>query len=84
MNYDTITGLFAAVCTTVAYMPQAIKTIKSKHTKDLSLGMYVVLNIGIIGWLFYGVMISDLPIIAANGVSIIFTGTILVLKLKHG
>lgn len=84
MTSATYIGLLAAACTTIAYMPQAVKTIKSKHTKDLSLGMYVVLNLGILAWLIYGIMINDLPITIANGISIIFTGIILSLKLKHG
>lgn len=84
MDYVTILGLFAAGCTTGAYLPQAIKTIKTKHTKDLSLGMYWLINIGIIGWLVYGIMIKDLPIVMANGISILFTAPILFLKIKHG
>lgn len=84
MSYITAIGMLAAACTTIAYIPQAIKTIKSKQTKDLSLGMYSVLNIGILSWLIYGLLITDWPIILANGISIIFTTTILVMKIKHG
>ncbi len=83
MNFITILGLVAATCTTIAFIPQAIKTIRTKHTKDLSLGMYALLTIGIILWLTYGVIKNDLPIILANGVTLVFAATILFLKIKY-
>ncbi len=83
MNFITILGLVAATCTTIAFLPQAIKTIRTRHTKDLSLGMYALLTTGIILWLIYGVIKNDLPIILANGVTLVFAATILFLKIKY-
>ena len=78
-----IVGYTAAFCTTFAYLPQAIKTIKTKHTADLALPMVILLEIGIITWLFYGILINDYPIIAANALTLVFTTIILVMKLKY-
>ena len=83
MNYTTILGLVAASLTTGSFLPQAIKAIKSKHTKDLSLGMYSVLTTGIALWLIYGILVKDIPIIASNCFTLIFTSAILFLKLKY-
>ena len=83
MTSDNIIGLMAATLTTIAYIPQAIKIIKTRHTKDLSLLMYIVLTTGIILWLVYGVMLSSLPIILANIVTVILTSIILVLKIRY-
>lgn len=83
MDATTILGLVAATCTTIAFVPQAYQTIKTKNTKDLSLSTYVLLVVGIIMWLTYGILVMDLPIIVANAVSFFFIGTILVLKIKH-
>ena len=83
MNLVTILGLVAAICTTISFLPQAIKTIKTKQTKDLSLGMYLVLTTGILLWIVYGILIGDLPIILANGITFIFTATILFLIIKY-
>ena len=83
MNFITILGLVAATCTTISFLPQAIKAIRTRHTKDLSLGMYVLLTTGIILWLIYGVFKNDLPIILANGVTLVFAATILFLKIKY-
>ena len=78
-----ILGSIAAVCTTIAFIPQAIKTIRSKHTKDLSLGMYGLLNVGILLWLCYGILIKEIPVILANGITLIFTLIILALIIKY-
>ena len=83
MEPVTVIGLIAAACTTFAYFPQAIKTIKTKDTKSLSLIMYVIMTIGIVLWLSYGILLKDLPIIIANTVTLIFAGIILVLKIKY-
>ena len=84
MDITTIIGLLAAAGTTFSYLPQALKTIRSKQTKDLSLGMYVILAIGILLWLIYGLLLQNLPIILANGITIIFVWIILVLKIIGG
>ena len=83
MNYILILGLVAAFLTTFAYLPQSIKTIKTKHTKDLSLHTIIMLELGLISWLCYGLAISDIPIIAANTVSIVFMSIILIMKIKY-
>jgi MtN3 and saliva related transmembrane protein len=79
-----IIGLTAAFFTTFAFLPQSIKTIKTKHTKDLSLGMLIMTDIGLIFWLSYGIMVTSIPIIAANTLSIVLISTILVMKIKYG
>jgi MtN3 and saliva related transmembrane protein len=83
MDYITVLGLVAASFTTFAFLPQAVKTIRTKHTKDLSLGMYSVLTFGIFLWLVYGIFISDLPIIFANGITLMFCIIILSLIIKY-
>jgi MtN3 and saliva related transmembrane protein len=82
-NFITVLGLTAGVLTTIAYLPQLIKTWKSKSAHDLSWSMLVVLCTGIILWLVYGAYIHDIPIIAANIVTFLFAGMILVLKIKY-
>ncbi len=83
MVTETILGLIAATLTTIAFVPQAWKAIKTKNTKDLSLSMYVVLTTGIALWLVYGVIRQDLPIMVANGITLLFTATILIMKLRY-
>ncbi|MFI5212305.1 MAG: SemiSWEET transporter, partial [Ignavibacteria bacterium] len=70
-------GLLAAFLTTFAYLPQSLKAIRTKHTKDLSLPTIFMLEIGLITWLIYGILIESVPIIAANTASIVFMSIIL-------
>lgn len=83
MNLITLIGLCAAILTTIAFVPQAIKTIRTKHTQDLSLFMYSIMTLGILLWLIYGIYTNDLPIIFANAISIVLSGTILVMKIRY-
>ena len=77
-------GYLAAVCTTAAYVPQTVKAWRSKSTRDVSLGMIVVLVIGLGLWLAYGFGKGDIPLMVANGITLALAGTILILKLRHG
>lgn len=83
MNNITIIGLFAAVFTTSAFLPQALKTIRTKNTKDLSLSMYIVFSTGVFLWLIYGLLIKDIPVIIANAITFVFAVTILGFKIKY-
>ena len=85
MNNLLITsiGLLGASLTTFSSLPQVIKIIKTKRTKDISLITYLMLTIGVLSWLLYGVFITDIPLILANLVSIIFILIILIFKIKY-
>ena len=77
-------GFAAATCTTAAFAPQCIKVWRTRSTADISLGMFLVLVFGIVLWLFYGVLSGDGPLIAANTVTLVLAGAILIMKLKYG
>lgn len=77
-------GMMAAVLGTICWAPQALKIIRTRDTKALSLGTNILMLITVTLWLIYGLMLSSLPIIIANSVSMVLIGLIVVLKLKHG
>lgn len=77
-------GYVAAAMTTLAFVPQALKTIRTRDTRSISLGMYVVFTVGIGFWLMYGIALNSMPMILSNIVTFLLSGTILALKLKHG
>jgi len=83
MEPITILGLIAGALTTFSFLPQVIKTWKLKETKDISLGMYALISIGVFLWLAYGLFKKDLPIILANGIGLILVLIILFFKLKY-
>ena len=82
MNSIQIIGLVAAFCTTISFLPQVIKTWKSGSAKDLSLGMFSFFCAGVALWLVYGILTKDLPIIAANLLTLILSSTLLFFKLR--
>lgn len=84
MTSVTFIGLAAAFCTTIAFLPQVIQTWRTRSTKDLSLSMFLVFTTGIFLWLVYGLILRDLPLIAANGTTFVLSGTILYFKLRYG
>ena len=84
MDSISIIGLVAAAFTTVAFVPQVIKAHNTKHTKDLSLFMFVVFSIGLMLWIVYGIMTNVLPIILANAVTLLLSLYMVLLKIKYG
>jgi len=84
MSTVTIIGLVAACFTTFSFIPQALKILKEKETRDLSLLMILSLETGIMLWFVYGLLLKNMPIILANGITLVFTTVVLVLKLKFG
>ena len=80
----TAIGLVAGALTTVAFVPQVVKTVRTGSTSDISLGMFLILVAGIIAWLIYGIVIGDLPLIVSNAVTFVLAGTILFYKIKNG
>ena len=81
--FQTYIGFFAAFCTTIAFLPQAIKVYKTRSTKDISLYMFLIFTIGVLSWLIYGLIINDWPVILANAVTLILSFFILIYKLKY-
>ena len=77
-------GYAAATCTTLSFIPQAVKTIRSRDTSGISLWMYVVFTFGIACWFGYGVFLESWPMIVSNAITFLLSSTILGLKLKHG
>jgi MtN3 and saliva related transmembrane protein len=80
---STVIGTVAGVLTTAAFVPQVWRTWRTKSVADLSLGMLVLFFVGIVGWLIYGVMLGEWPIIASNAVTLVLTAILVGLKLRY-
>ena len=77
-------GAIAATLTTASFVPQAMKTIRTRDTGGISLGMYVAFTIGVAFWFGYGLVLQSWPMIVSNAITFVLATTILVLKLRHG
>ena len=78
-----IIGLIAAVLTTSSFIPQAVKTWKTKSAGNLSLTMYIAMFTGIVLWLIYGIHLHSLAMILATSVTALLTLVIIVFKLRY-
>lgn len=76
-----ILGIVAAILTTSSFIPQALKTIKTKDTSSISLGMYSMFTLGVLFWIFYGLYVNDISLITANVITFVFAFIILGYKV---
>ncbi|MCG5056557.1 SemiSWEET transporter [Limnoraphis robusta Tam1] len=83
MDLITAIGLLAGSLTTISFLPQVIKTWKTKSTRDVSLQMFVLFCSGVFLWIVYGLLIGNIPIIATNIVTFSLASMILFFKLKY-
>jgi MtN3 and saliva related transmembrane protein len=83
MNAEWLGGI-AATLTTVSFVPQAVRALRTRDTRGISLLMYAVFTLGIAFWLAYGWMLQAWPIVIANAITLVLSGAILALKLRFG
>ncbi|MCL5093454.1 MAG: PQ-loop domain-containing transporter [Candidatus Marsarchaeota archaeon] len=79
-----IIGLAGSILVTIAYVPQTLKTVLTKHTKDLSLAWLLILAVGLFMYSAYGIWISSIPVIFSSGFGFILVFILLIYKLRYG
>jgi MtN3 and saliva related transmembrane protein len=82
MNPTTI-GLVAGALTSIAAIPQVVKTIRTRHARDISIWQPVLLFFGVALWMIYGMLIHDLPLILANIIPLVCNALLTGLKLRY-
>jgi MtN3 and saliva related transmembrane protein len=76
-------GFVAAFCTTAAFIPQLVRVLRRRSARDVSLPTFLMFSVGVFLWLLYGLYIGSKPVIASNGVTLVLSVSILVLKLRY-
>lgn len=84
MDVITVTGFLAAALTTIAFVPQVVRTMRTRETHAISLWMYLLFTVGVFLWLVYGSILALWPVIIANGVTFLLAFAVLVLKIRNG
>lgn len=84
MSLEVLIGSIAGLLCTISFLPQVIKVIRTKNTEDLSLATFSIFSMGVFLWLIYGILIGKIPIILANGITLILVIIILTLKIRYG
>ena len=78
-----ILGYISATLTTIAFLPQIIKTVQTKSAKDVSMGMFVLFTIGVFLWIIYGILTRTYPVLIANAVIFCLALAQILLKIKY-
>ena len=82
MTTEDLIGAGAAILTTLSFLPQAIKVVRTRETEAISLTMYALFTTGVMLWGIYGLMTWQWSIIIANGITVVLAATILALKIQ--
>lgn len=78
-----VLGYISATLTTIAFLPQIIKTVQTKSAKDVSMGMFVLFTIGVFLWIIYGILTRTYPVLIANAVIFCLALSQIILKIKY-
>lgn len=82
MSTDLL-GYIAAFLTTTSFLPQVIRTLRTGDTRSISFTMYLMLVTGVAAWLAYGLLLGALPIVLANGMTLLLSSIILAMKWRE-
>lgn len=82
-NYVLYVGIVAGICTAISLLPQLFKIIKTRKAEGISMVMLIILMLGIIGWITYGIMKDDYPIIITNSFSFLINVLIIIFSVKY-
>jgi MtN3 and saliva related transmembrane protein len=83
MHEPQYLGYAAGIITTLAFLPQALRIIRTRQTRDISLLWALAMNTGIVLWLLYGIAKNDLPMIGANSITLVLLMIILYCKIRY-
>lgn len=84
VSLPELIGHVAGLLTTVAFLPQVLKTWRSRSAHDISLAMFACFCLGVVMWLTYGLLLGAWPVILANMATLVLAGTILFFKFRYG
>ncbi len=84
MDLSDLLGYTAATLTTVAFVPQVWRTFRTHDVSGISLRMYLIFTTGVALWLAYGIQLEEMPMILANGFTLVLACAVLVMRLRYG
>lgn len=83
VELSNLVGYPAAFLTTIAFVPQAWKSWRTRDLSGISLPMYALFTLGVACWLAYGILLGSVPIMLGNGITLALASVVLVLKIRH-
>ncbi len=83
MDFVSIIGILASIFITLGYLPQAIRTVRTRSTDDIALGTFLCMGIGSICFMIQGYMLGLYPLAIANTITSVSSAIILIIKLQN-
>jgi MtN3 and saliva related transmembrane protein len=83
MEFEKIIGITAGLLTSISMLPQFVKLIRTKDSKNISMAMLLVLLTGVVGWVYYGFLRNDWIIIVTNAFAILVNFVTMILSVKY-
>jgi MtN3 and saliva related transmembrane protein len=80
---NAVIGYMAGFCTTLSFVPQVVRALRTRHTDDLAWGWLIVFEMGLALWLTYGVVLHDWPMILANSITIALCSSLMLMKVRY-
>ena len=77
-------GTLAAVLTTGCWLPQALRILRTRDARSISLWSQSVFAAGTVLWLAYGILIMSWPVIGSNFITFALVSSIIALKIRFG
>lgn len=84
MEVSDLLGYVAATLTTLSFVPQVWRTLRTHDVSGISLRMYSVFTLGVAVWLAYGVVLGETPMMIANSVTLVLACAVLVMRVRYG
>jgi MtN3 and saliva related transmembrane protein len=82
MDFATALGTVAGILTTAAFVPQVLKTWRSRSARDISAVMFIAFSVGVALWIVYGALVRSAPVVIANSVTLVLALAVLAMKAK--
>ena len=83
MDATVLIGYLAGTLTTVSFLPQVIRSYKTRSTHDISFKMLLLFGAGMLLWTIYGFLVNSMPIIAANVITFALVVVLMAMKVKY-
>lgn len=83
MDFAKLVGIISGLLTSISMLPQFFKLVKTKESKNISMGMLLVLLTGVAGWIYYGFLRNDWIIVVTNAFALLVNFVTMLLSIKY-
>lgn len=83
LDSHDLLGIVAGTLTTISFIPQLLRILRTRSADDISWAMFSVFAMGTTLWIVWGVGQRAVPVILANAITLLLTAVIMFLKWRY-